>query len=144
MIDTFIETLKTYILYVISLYLDLPPVYLNNDTLSWVLLSWFWDAHPFSPHCFTPPSFLPPSKASPELPVVSSPIQQCTWHAWHRRGFWIHNASLCLRWGFRRVYHNSLRLAGSHQHSTSLRSAEYRQSIPLVSLREVVQHPPTW
>lgn len=110
----------------------------------WSFLSGFWGSHPsihshLPPALPFPPTFLSSSKASTEAPAVSSPIQPLTWHAWCRRASWIHNGLQSLRWVFWRTNHHCL----LRRHSNGLGPAEYRQSIPLVSLHEAVQHPPT-
>lgn len=72
------------------------------------------------------------------VPAVPSPVLPLTWC---RRGPWIHTASGMVS---QEPYRRCLLLAGGRRHSNSSCPAEYRQSIPLVSLHEAVQHPPTW
>ena len=68
MIDTAIETSKAYFLYRISLYLDLLPVLLNNDTFSRALLSGFLGSSSLHQPSLTPPQPLPPPYFSASPP----------------------------------------------------------------------------
>lgn len=104
--------------------------------LAYTSISQLFSTPPFPPPLPPPfpPRHLRRSLVSPPWPCLSSSTCSVV------RVSWIHNGSGALGWGFWRTG----RRCPPPRCSSSLGPTEYRQSIPLVSLREAVQHPPTW